>query len=95
MATLVYVARRPCGCVVAAMVDDTGELVVDVKERRQAISDCLRIWIRAGWRVDSIAAEQVPAQWFTTCPHQARQPQFAEMTVTNPVTGEIVRMQRP
>jgi len=59
--------------VVAAVVDDTDELVEGVDERRKAISDSLRIWIRAGWRVDSVAADQVPVQWFTACPHMTRQ----------------------
>jgi len=91
--TMVYVARRKCGCVVAAVVDDTDELIDGVEERRKAISDCLRIWIRAGWRVDSVAAEEVPAQWFTACPHTTRQPRLdseTTVTVTNMQTGERV-----
>lgn len=88
--TMVYVARRKCGCVVAAIIDDADELG---EERRKAISDCLRIWIRAGWRVDSMAAEEVPAQWFTVCPHTPRQPRLpsdSAVTVTDIETGERV-----
>jgi hypothetical protein len=91
--TMVYVARRRCGCVVAAVVDDTDALVEGVEERRKAISDCLRIWIRAGWRVDSMPAAQVLLEWFAICPHDARQPRLdsgATVTVTNQQTGERV-----
>jgi hypothetical protein len=90
--TMVYVARRKCNCVVAAVVDDTDDCL-DADERRKAISDCLRIWVRSGWRVDSIAAEEVPAQWFSACPHVARQPRLHDdstVTVTNTDTGERV-----
>ena len=91
--TMVYVARRRCGCIVASVLDDTAECL-DADERRKAISDCLRIWVRSGWRVDSIPAEKLLLEWFAICPHDARQPRLSEdtttITLTNPSTGESV-----
>jgi hypothetical protein len=78
---------------VAAIVDDTADCL-DADERRKAISDCLRIWVRAGWRVDSIPAEDLLLEWFAICPHEPRQKRLSEdtttITLTNHSTGESV-----
>jgi hypothetical protein len=94
---MVYVARRKCGCVVAAILDDTEDLMDDdaIENRRKAISDVMRIWIRVGWSVDRVAPADVPAQWFDNCPHVPRQKRLddgASVTMTNMATGERVTL---
>lgn len=80
MANMVYVARRRCGCVVGAMVDDVDDLIgADQETRLKQISDVLRIWVRGRYQVDRVAAEDVVIQWFSHCPHVARQRTFEEM----------------
>ncbi len=90
---MVYVARRRCGCVVGAQVDDTEEMSPEESEARlKQISDVLRIWIRGRYQVDRVPAESVPMQWFSGCPHMTRQQSLSDLlsgrTVVDPKTGE-------
>lgn len=67
-----YVARKACGCVVAAIIDDA-EDQMDVKAARQTIGKTLDLWARQGLKPDRVAAGDVLLEWFTLCPHVPRQ----------------------
>ena len=55
-----YVARRPCGCMIAAAVDDPKYAKDNAKE--------ISRWIRDGLTIERVSVERVRAE-FKSCPH--------------------------
>lgn len=65
-ATPCYVARKPCGCIVAASVDEPEYARVNAKEVAK--------WIRQGLNVDRVTVAVVRDEFVGwDCPHETKQ----------------------
>lgn len=60
-----YIGRKPCGCVVAAMVDNPD----DAKETAKEVAK----WIKLGLTVERVTHEYVRQNFTTNCPHAEKQ----------------------
>lgn len=65
-----YVARKKCGCIIAAIVDNDA---TDEKARKP-LADSVASWVKAGFAVERVTDEEV-REWFRgyPCPHEATQ----------------------
>jgi hypothetical protein len=63
-----YVARKPCGCLIAAIADEPEP------EKKKKIARVTGEWIQAGYTVEHVTDEVVRAE-FRSCIHK-KQPQL-------------------
>lgn len=64
-----YIAEKPCGCVVGAIVDDILNCPEDAKE----VAACITRWRKAGMTVKRVPHQYVRDHFVTECPHVERQ----------------------
>lgn len=63
--TMCYVARKPCGCVVAAVV---------IRGDRKKLAKIVAAWIEDDLDIDRVDREYVRENWVgDDCPHRNRQ----------------------
>ena len=62
-----YVARKPCGCIVAA--------TVDTPDMQKSNPKQVMKWMRKGLVIDRVTVQHVRESWFGwDCPHETPQP---------------------
>lgn len=74
-----YVARKKCGCIVAAIIDfEYGDERLREKANK-AMADSVATWIKAGLAVERVTDEEV-REWFqgSPCPHEGQQSSFLD-----------------
>ena len=59
---MVYIARKHCGCVIAA--------VVDLPQTQAGTADDVSEWIRFGLTIERVTLEQARAQLTFNCHHE-------------------------
>lgn len=62
--SMAYIARKLCGCMVAAVVDEP--------THRRDMANEIRSWILDGLVIERVTSQYVRENW-ATCPHEARQ----------------------
>lgn len=61
-----YVGKKPCGCIVAAIVDSPSD--------RERVAAALRGWVQAGLTVEHTTAADVRRNFVAEpCPHEPQQ----------------------
>ena len=68
-----YIGRKPCGCLVAAMVDTSAKNQAEAEEINRTIGE----WYRRGLSIERVKHETVREQFTSdaNCPHKEKQPQ--------------------
>lgn len=61
--TMCYIATKPCGCLVAA--------ILDKEPYQDSIAKTVMLWIKDGLKVARVSVEFVQLNWLgDDCPHQ-------------------------
>jgi len=59
-----YIARKSCGCIAAAVVDDPAD--------KEFVARKIAEWVRQGFAVERVYSPYVNEHW-GTCPHEPHQ----------------------
>ena len=76
-----YIGRKPCGCLVCAIVDTSGRNQKESDEVNRTLGE----WYRRGLSIGRVPHETVREQFTSdsNCPHKSKQPE--QLSLFDPV----------
>lgn len=60
-----YIGRKPCGCLVAAVIDDP--------DHASDVSKAVSSWIKRGLTIERVTHDVVRTEFTSRCPHEVKQ----------------------